>query len=135
MMWQRGVKSGAIINETPEKVGTTFTEVMEEGGKSLEMHGVITGYVRNEMISFHLDSRLHSVNVCYSIRGGHGRSKISMESDIHWKFPMNVMSIFIGRKMRDNIIRQIKSEFAELNKLCEIEKVSPRQDTEERTIL
>ncbi len=34
MLWQKGVKKGEIIRETPEKIGTTFTEEMEEGGNS-----------------------------------------------------------------------------------------------------
>ena len=32
MHWQKGVKSGEIIKEVTEKIGTTFKEVMEEDG-------------------------------------------------------------------------------------------------------
>jgi len=46
MLWQKGMKKGEIIKETPEKIGTTFMEEMEEGGNSLVMRGVITGYVK-----------------------------------------------------------------------------------------
>ena len=46
MLWQKGVKEGKILVETPEKIGTTFKEVMEEDGNSLEMFGVITGYIQ-----------------------------------------------------------------------------------------
>jgi hypothetical protein len=42
MRWQKGVKGGEIIKETPEKVGTTFKEVMEENGNHLVMYGEIT---------------------------------------------------------------------------------------------
>ena len=41
MRWQKGVKGGEIIKETPEKIGTTFKEEMEENGKKLVMYGEI----------------------------------------------------------------------------------------------
>ena len=122
MLWQKGVKKGEIIKETPEKIGTTFMEEMEEGGNSLVMCGVITGYVRNQMITFHLESKIHKLDVCYSITGEGGKSVIAVESDIHWKFPMNIMSIILGRKIKDGILKQTESEFAELKRLCAEEK-------------
>jgi hypothetical protein len=123
MLWQKGVKKGEIIKETPEKIGTTFIEEMEDSEGSLVMHGVITGYVKNQMITFQLESKIHKVDVCYSITGKDGKSLILAESDIHWKFPMNIMSIILGRKIKEGILKQTESEFAELKRLCEEEKV------------
>jgi hypothetical protein len=119
MLWQKGVKKGTILKETPEKIGTTFIEEMEENGNSLEMHGVISGYVRDKMITFQLDSKIHRLEVCYTIEGGNGSSVITAESDIHWKFPMNILSLFWGRKIKAGIVKQTESEFAELKRLCE----------------
>jgi len=124
MLWQRGVKKGEIIKETPEKIGTTFMEEMEEGGNSLVMRGVITGYIRNKMITFQLESKIHKLDVRYSIAGEDGKSVITVESNIHWKFPMNIMSIVFGRKIKEGILKQTESEFAELKRLCEEEKVN-----------
>ena len=124
MLWQKGVMGGKILKETPEKIGTAFTEIMEEGGKSLEMSGVITGYVPNELIAFHLNSKIHEVDVSYAIQGTSKGSTITMESAIRWKFPMNIMSIFIGRKIKEKILKQTEAEFAELAILCEAEPAS-----------
>jgi hypothetical protein len=123
MYWQKGVKKEEIIKETPEKIGTTFIEEMEDSGNSLVMRGVITGYVRNHMIAFQLESRIHKLDVCYSITGEGDKSLVTAESNIHWKFPMNVLSIILGRKMKKGILKQTESEFAELKRLCEKEKV------------
>lgn len=122
MLWQKGVKKGEILVETPEKIGTTFIEEMEEGRNSLVMHGVITGYVKNQMITFQLESKIHRLAVCYSITGEGGRSLISVESNIHWKFPMNIMSLVLGRKMKESILKQTELEFAELKRLVAQEK-------------
>ena len=119
MRWQKGVKEGEILQETPEKVGTTFREEMEENGKSLVMYGEITEYIQDKLISFHLESRIHRVDVSYSIVWDNDRSIFAMESTIHWKFPMNVISLIIGRKIRKGILQQTESELAELKRLCE----------------
>ena len=120
MLWQKGVKGGQIIKETPEKVGTVFKEEMEENGKSLVMHGEITGFIQDQLISFHLDSRIHRVDVTYSIVSKENGSSFTGESTIYWKFPMNLVSLIIGRRIRESILRQTKAEFAELKRLCEM---------------
>ena len=45
MKWQKNVKGGEIVINKPEIIGTTFNEVIEEDGKSLEMYGIITKYI------------------------------------------------------------------------------------------
>jgi len=119
MRWQKGVKSGEIIKETSERIGTTFKEEMEENGKSLVMFGEITNYIHNQLISFHLESKIHSVYVDYSVSGDNNLSKVKVDSKIKWKFPMNIMSLFIGHKIKANILRQTISELTELKQLCE----------------
>lgn len=119
ILWQKGVRRSEIVKETPEKIGTTFKEVMEENGEELEMKGTITGFVDNESISFHLESRIHTVDVTYSILENKNISTLKVEGVIKWKFPMNIISFISGGKMKKKIIQQIKSEFTELKRLCE----------------
>jgi hypothetical protein len=119
LLWQKGVKKGEILKETPERIGTTFIEEMEEDGNRLEMHGEITGYIRNKMITFHLESKIHHLDVSYSIAGNGGRSILSVDSKIIWKFPMNIISIILGHRIKRGIMAQMGAEFAELKRLCE----------------
>jgi len=122
MHWQKGVKNTEIIKETHEKIGTTFKEEMEENGKNLIMYGEITDYIPNKLISFHLESKIHRVNVSYTVAGDVNKSKVKVESTIRWKFPMNLICLVIGHKIKKNILRQTQSEFIELKKLCEINR-------------
>jgi hypothetical protein len=121
MRWQKGVKSGEIIRETTEKIGTTFKEELEENGKSLVMYGEITDYTPDELISFKLESSIHRVYVNYSVLENNNRSTVTVDSKIKWKFPMNIISLIIGNRIKKNILRQTKSELSELKKLCEKE--------------
>jgi hypothetical protein len=118
MQWQKNVKGGGIIIEKPEIIGTTFKETIEEGGNTLEMQGVITEYKPKQFIGFHLKSRIHEFDVRYLVEEAQQATKLSIELDINWKFPMNIMSLFIGKKMEASLINQINAEVLELKKLC-----------------
>lgn len=119
MLWQKGVKSGEIIKETPGKIGTTFREVMEENGKTLEMRGEITNFIPGKILSFFLESRMHRVQVDYSVEGGPDQTTVRVDSNIRWKFPVNLFCLVLGKKIRSNILRQTNAELLELKALCE----------------
>ena len=44
MVWQTNVTKTEILQETPDMIGTTFRETIEENGHGVEMHGVVMGY-------------------------------------------------------------------------------------------
>ena len=119
MQWQKNVKGGEIIVNKPEVVGTTFKEEIEEDGNSLEMYGVITKFIRNQIIEFHLESKIHKVDVSYSLEEINKTTKIMVDARIKWKFPMSLLSIFIGNKMRKSIAEQMEGEILELKGICE----------------
>jgi uncharacterized protein YndB with AHSA1/START domain len=119
MQWQKNVKGGEILVETPNKIGTTFKEIIEEDGNELEMYGSITEYNEGKLIGFHIESRIHEFDVRYSVEKIEGGSNVSTEVNIRWKFPMNVMSLFIGKKMEASLLEGLESEFHELKRICE----------------
>ena len=119
MQWQKNVKGGEVIINRPEVIGTTFKEEIEEGGNSLEMYGVITKFIRNQIIEFHLESKIHKVDVSYSVEELNKTTKIIVDARINWKFPINLLSIFIGNKMKKGIAEQMESEILELKRICE----------------
>ena len=119
MLWQKNVKSGEIIKETAERIGTTFKEELEEDGECLVMYGEIIDFIPNKLISFHIKSKIHNVYVDYSVIGGINKSTVTVNSKIKWKFPMNLICLVIGQKIKSKIFKQIKSELKELKILCE----------------
>lgn len=119
MKWQKNVKRGDIIESKPGVVGTTFTEVMEENGKILEMHGTITRFVENKNIGFHIISKIHEFDINYSLEFTNKSTKVLIEAIIEWKFPMNVISSFFGQRMKKKITQELQSELNELKRLSE----------------
>jgi len=119
LQWQKNVKGAEILSAKPGMVGTIFKEEIEEDGKGLEMRGVITKFVENQIVAFHLESKVHEVNVSYSLEGVNGVTRVTVDASIHWKFPLNLLSVFIGRKMKTGIAEQLKTEIFELKRICE----------------
>jgi hypothetical protein len=122
IQWQNNVKEGEVIHRSPEVVGTSFRETIEEDGNTLEMQGLITTYQENRRIGFRLESKIHTVEVVYLVEPLDTRAKVTMQARIAWKFPLNLMSVFMGRKMKAGILQQTELEFRELKRLCETSK-------------
>ena len=119
MKWMTSVAGGEILHETPERVGTTFREVVEEDGKGVEMQGEITGYKPNQSIAFHLNSRVNEVDVEFRVEAIPNGTRLTQTANVRWKFPVNVISIFAGGKIKQSISAQAQKEFEMLKELCE----------------
>ena len=119
MEWMTSVAAGEILHETPEKVGTTFREVVEDEDGSIEMHGMITGFEANKSIAFHLESKVNLVDVEYRVEPTAEGARLDYRANIKWKFPVNIISIFAGKKMKQNILAQLDEELKMLKKICE----------------
>ena len=119
MKWQKNVKEGKIIKRNIDIIGTTFIETIEEDGKALQMEGIITQYRKDELIGFHINSKIHNLDVNYSLDDEKEGTRITIEAMINWKFPMNIISLFISNKMKTGILEQLQMEVAELKKIME----------------
>jgi len=119
MEWMTSVSGGEILYETLDRVGTTFREVVEDENGSIEMHGVITGFEADKSIAFHLESKVNIVDVVYRVEKTSMGTRLDYHANIKWKFPVNVISIFMGKKMRQSILAQLQDELNKLKELCE----------------
>ncbi len=120
--WMTSVASGEILERVPGMVGTTFRERVEDESGGLEMHGRITAFEPDRRISFHLESRVNELDVDYAVEpvaGREGVVRLAMTSNVRWRFPVNVISLFAGRAMKRKILEQSGQEFERLKSICE----------------
>ena len=108
-----------ILHDTLERIGTTFREVVEEDGNGVELQGVITDFKPDKSISFHLNSRVNVVEAEYCVEAVQNGTRLTQNANVRWKFPVNVISIFMGAKIKQNISAQAQKEFEKLKELCE----------------
>jgi len=117
--WMTSVSKGEILNETPERIGTTFKETVEENGCGTELYGEITGYILNKFMSFHLEGRFNAVDVEYHLEEIEGRTRLTFSSDVSFKSFTKVLMLIMGPLFKKKTTDQLQKEFARLKELCE----------------
>lgn len=121
-VWMESVSKTEYIHKTPNMVGTIFRETVIDEGGELELEGIVKDYRENERIAFHLKSRIHEVDVEYTIIDIGNAVRLDVSTYIQWKFPMNILTVFIGSKIKQKIFESSSKEFQKLRALCEAEK-------------
>ena len=119
MEWMTSVAKAEIIEETPDLVGTTFREYIEENGKGTEMRGVITACDKNARLAFHLEGDFNTVDVAFTLVGSGNTVRLTQTADIRFKGLVKVMSIVFAPAFGKKILKQSREEFARLKELCE----------------
>jgi len=118
MLWQKEVTGGKTLEKKPGMVGTTFTETIEEKGSSIELRGSITSYVPNRKIAFYLESRIHAMDVVYALHELRGGTRLDVDADIRWRFPVNIINALSFGGMAQSLTRKMDAELRELRRLC-----------------
>ena len=117
--WMTSVSKTEIVSQTPGMVGTTFRERVEEDGRGTELRGVVTDFVSNQRLAFHLESDFNTVDVSYTLEEQGELTRLSQTAKIHFKGWLKVFSILFGPLFKRKITNQARSEFARLKALCE----------------
>ena len=121
-IWMESVSETEYIHRTPNMIGTTFRETVADEGGELEMDGVVKDYQENERLVFQLTSQIHEVIVEYNIIENRDALRLDVITSIRWKFPMNILSVFAGSKIKKQIYESSAREFQKLKELCENDK-------------
>ena len=122
--WAASVTGGETVRRTPERVGTTFREVVGREGHAVEMRGVITEYVVNERFAVHLESSRHTADVRFTLTRLQDSTRLTRELDLRLKGLMKYGSMLLRPMLKKSINTEAQGEFATLKRLCEAEKHS-----------
>ena len=117
--WMTSVTDTEIIKQTPDMVGTTFREIVSDESGSTELTGVVTDYVPEKRIAFHLEGRYNRVDVAYVLEDKQPFTLLTMDAHIQFKGFLKVMMLFMGPVFKKKIIAQYGEEFIKLKELCE----------------
>ena len=125
MEWQTDVSETEIIQEVPGMVGTRFREAVGQKGRTVEMYGVITEYRTNQLLSMHLQSKYHSVDVEWQLHQMEAAARLTVTSNIRFKSFMRVIVVFIRPLIAGRILAELQEELRRLQRLCERDPSSP----------
>ena len=119
MKWMTSVSHTKMLEEKPEMVGTTFVETIQEGGRSKELHGIVTDFVRNNRLGFHLEGDLSISHVTFTLEEKGDTTLLTQKAEVQFKGMFRVIGIFLGLFLKRQIVKQAQDEFARLKELCE----------------
>ena len=119
MTWMTSVSRTEIIKKIPNWVGTTFRETVEEDGRGTELRGVVTDFVANERMAFHLEGQFNTVDVVWTLKERGETTEVSQVAEVRFKGLMRVVSVLFGSVFKKKITAQAQQEFATLKALCE----------------
>jgi uncharacterized protein YndB with AHSA1/START domain len=119
MKWQTNVSRTEILERTPNTIGTTFRETIEESGSSVEMQGIVTDYRENESLAMHMSGKYNVVDIEWRIEEMGEHTRLTLYSDIRFKSLVKILSIFMRPVFKKRITEQLQREFARLKELCE----------------
>ena len=118
-VWQTNVSKTEILEKTPNWIGTTFHETIEENGGSTEMQGVVIDYRENQSLAMHMSGKYNVVDVEWSIEEVGDFTRLTMNSNIRFKSFLRFISIILWPAFKRNIQKQLEREYAKLKELCE----------------
>jgi carbon monoxide dehydrogenase subunit G len=119
MQWMTSVTKSEIIEETPNMIGTTFREYIEENGRGTEMRGLVTDFVSNKRFAVHLEGDFNSAEVSFTLKEKGDMTQLTQNVELHFKGMMRILSLFWGGSIKKKILRQVQNEFNRLKELCE----------------
>ena len=117
--WMTSVSHTEIIEKTPDWIGTTFRETVQEGGRGTELRGVVTDFVVNERMAFHLEGEFNTVDVVWTLRDTGQSTEVCQVAEVRFKRLMRVLSLVLAPVFKKKMMAQGQSEFAGLKELCE----------------
>lgn len=117
--WMTSVTKTEIVKETSTMVGTTFREYIEENGRGTEMYGVVTEFVSNKKLAFHLEGQFNTVDVEFVLDEKDGITTLTQNAKITFKGVLKVLSIFLSYFIKNKLVNQAQGEFDKLKELCE----------------
>lgn len=119
MTWMTSVTKTEIIKQTPGWVGTTFREYVEEDGQGTEMRGVVTDFVPNERMAFHLEGDYNIADVAFTLEERGAITRVTQVAEVKFKGLLRVITLIFGSRFKRQICAQTQAEFVTLKELCE----------------
>ena len=109
-----------ILEETPEKVGTTFWHVYEENGRRMKMTGVVTEHRAPERMAVKMDGAMFGLEVLYELEElGPDSTRLTQFSDARFKHVFKLMGLLFGKKMEKEGKKVQAETFARMKKMIE----------------
>lgn len=109
-----------VIEDRPEKLGSTFWHEYEEKGRRMKMTGVVTEYEPPRRWAVKLDGAFFGLEVAYTLDElGPDSTRITQDSSARFKHVFKLMGLLFGKKMKADGERVQEENFARMKVMIE----------------
>ena len=117
--WSIIVVEDELLEEKPDRVGTTFRTVTEENGRRMEFHGVVTREEPPHVSAVHLTGKTFDIDVEYTFEDLGGQTRVKQVSFVTGKGVFRVFLFLCGWLMNKSSCKSTDNELNSLKKFCE----------------
>ena len=115
-----------ILTETGERVGTTFRETVEEGGRGTTATGEVAEYVPGPSIAFRLRSDSTVADVRCHVRARDGGARLDVDAAVRFRSFLRLVGPLVGPLSERRIRRSWRRSWAGCG-ACAIEAARKRK--------
>lgn len=117
--WSLTVVEDTVIDETPDRVGTTFKCVTESRGKRLEFRGEVTRWERPHVSAINLVGDSFDIEAAYFFETTADGTRVTQKAVISPKGFLKVVFFLCGWMMKDATCEEAQKELANLKRVLE----------------
>ena len=119
MQWAKGVVENEPLEETPDKVGSTFRQVYEERGRKMEFQGRVTAWEDNRRLGIAMTSSCFDLDVDYTLEPTPQGTRLTQDSEVTFKGFMRFVAPLMAPFMKKSGEKCIREDFGRLKALAE----------------
>lgn len=117
--WSITVVEDMVIDETPDRVGTTFKCLTQSQGKEMEFHGVVTRWERPHVSASELVGDSFDIEVSYFFEKTAEGTRVTQKSIVSPKGFMKVFFFLFGWMMCKSNCESASNELENLKRILE----------------
>ena len=112
--WSLTVIEDTVINETPDRVGTTFKCVTESNGRNMEFQGVVTRWEPPHVSAINLVGAAFDIDAAYFFESTPAGTRVTQKSAISPKGFLKVFFFLFGWMMGNAGCKEAQRELDNL---------------------
>ena len=117
--WSTVVVEDEVLEEKPDRVGTTFRLVTEDHGKRMEFQGVVTRYEPPHVSAVRMTNEMLDIETEFSFTDLSGRTRVHQTANVNGKGFWNLLMIVFGWLTHKSACESSQNELEQLKKFCE----------------
>jgi len=124
--WSIVVVEDEVLDQTPDRVGSTFRTVTEDHGRRMEFDGVVTRHEPPRNSAVQMTGKHFDIEADYRFDDlGGGRTRVTQSSTVNGKGLLSLAFTLFGWLMSKSSCKAAQDEMESLRRYCEAQIPAP----------